>query len=55
MNCVACAAAAAAAVAAACSQNIVVPLQSNTPEEMDSNVQRILQWIAAYKSQHGLS
>lgn len=35
-------------------QNIVVPLQSNTPQDMDSNVQRILQWVAAYKSQHGL-
>ncbi|WIA44376.1 hypothetical protein OEZ86_007148 [Tetradesmus obliquus] len=36
-------------------QNIVVPLPSNNPQEMESNVQRILQWIAAYKSQHGLS
>eukprot|EP00882_Tetradesmus_deserticola_P027908 GHRQ01031053.1.p1 GENE.GHRQ01031053.1~~GHRQ01031053.1.p1 ORF type:complete len:121 (+),score=46.24 GHRQ01031053.1:378-740(+) len=35
--------------------NIVVPLPSNTPLDMDSNVQRILQWVAAYKSQHGLS
>jgi hypothetical protein len=40
---------------AACSQNIVVPLPSNTPQEMESNVQRILQWLAAYKSQHGFS
>lgn len=35
-------------------QAIVVPLPSNTPQDMDSNVQRILQWVAAYKSQHGL-
>lgn len=34
--------------------NIVVALQSNTPQDMESNVQRILQWLAAYKSQHGL-
>jgi hypothetical protein len=37
-----------------CSQNIVIPLQSNTPQDMESNVQRMQQWVAAYKSQHGL-
>lgn len=36
------------------SENIVVPLPSNTSQEMESNVQRIMQWLAAYKSQHGL-
>jgi hypothetical protein len=36
------------------SEAIVVPLQSNTPQDMDSNVQRMLAWLAAYKAQHGL-
>jgi hypothetical protein len=28
---------------------------SSAPPKMGSNVQRVLQWLAAYKSQHGLS
>lgn len=35
-------------------EEIVVVLPSNTPAEMESNVGRIAQWAAAYRSQHGL-
>lgn len=37
------------------SEEIVVPLRSDTVEEMESNVARIAQWVADYKRQHGLA
>jgi len=35
-------------------EEIVVPLTSNTVEDMESNVNRIVQWVNDYKQQHGL-
>jgi adenylate kinase len=35
-------------------QEIVVPLASNSVEDLESNVSRAAQWVAAYKQQHGL-
>jgi hypothetical protein len=32
----------------------VIPLSSNTVEEMDENVARITQWVADYRRQHGV-
>lgn len=34
---------------------IVVELRSETPDEMDSNVDRIVQWIKDWRKQRGLS
>jgi hypothetical protein len=36
------------------SEAIVVPLASNTPTDMESNVARVVAWVGAYKVQHGL-
>jgi hypothetical protein len=35
-----------------CRSEIVQALPSNTVEEMESNVQRCVQWVAAYRQQH---
>lgn len=35
-------------------QEIVVPLPSNSVEDLESNVSRAVQWVQAYKQQHGL-
>ncbi|KIZ00653.1 putative adenylate kinase isoenzyme 6 [Monoraphidium neglectum] len=35
-------------------EEIVVPLTSNTVEEMESNVARITQWVADYRRQHSV-
>lgn len=36
-------------------QDIVVELQSETPEDMDSNVDRMLQWVQNWRKDRGLS
>ncbi|KAI8467870.1 MAG: AAA domain-containing protein [Monoraphidium minutum] len=34
-------------------EEIVIPLPSNSVEDMDSNVARIKRWVADYRQQHG--
>lgn len=36
-------------------EEIVVELNSETPEEMESNVERIVQWVENWRQQRGLS
>lgn len=36
-------------------EEIVVELNSETPEDMDSNVERLVQWVANWRQQRGLS
>lgn len=36
-------------------EEIVVELNSETPEDMESNVERIVQWVANWRQQRGLS
>lgn len=36
-------------------EEIVVELTSETPEEMESNVDRIVQWVENWRQQRGLS
>jgi adenylate kinase len=33
-------------------EDIVVPLTSEGPEEIEANVQRIIQWIANWRADH---
>lgn len=35
-------------------EEIVVELTSETPDEMDSNVERIVSWVRSWRSQRGL-
>jgi adenylate kinase len=35
-------------------EEIVVELQSETIEDMESNVRRIVEWIHSWRSNHGL-
>ena len=34
---------------------LVVELQSDTPEEMDNNVDRMVQWVENWRQQKGLT
>lgn len=36
-------------------EEIVVELNSETPEDMESNVERMVQWVANWRQQKGLS
>jgi hypothetical protein len=36
------------------SEEIVVPLRSDTVEQLEENVGRIVKWAADYRRQHGL-
>lgn len=36
-------------------EEIVIPLKSESTEDMDSNVERIVQWIEAWKANNGVA
>lgn len=36
-------------------EEVVVELDSETPEDIESNVERIVQWVASWRQQRGLS